>query len=203
MKKSLSLLLVIALMASLLAGCAGNTAPATEPATEPPVQETAAPTEAATEAPAVVEQLPNLMVMSGPTGVGAAKLMAEKVQAGEIAPDQIDAQMLENQLYTAGQPDVDLLIRTSGELRLSNFLPWQSAYAELVFDKTLWPDFDRACYLRALREFSARNRRFGGVTTNEKSEEKAPKIEIGLDYTFVPFETVEKKYLKLYEQWKK
>ena len=81
MKKSLSLLLVIALMASLLAGCAGNTAPATEPATEPPVQETAAPTEAATEAPAVVEQLPNLMVMSGPTGVGAAKLMADQETA--------------------------------------------------------------------------------------------------------------------------
>jgi len=103
--------------------------------------------------------------------VRAAKLMAEKVQAGEITPDQIDAEMLESQLYTVGQPDVDLLIRTSGELRLSNFLPWQSAYAELVFDKTLWPDFDRACYLRALREYSSRNRRFGGVTTNEKAEE--------------------------------
>lgn len=104
--------------------------------------------------------------------VRAARLMAEKVQAGEITPDQIDAEMMQNQLYTVGQPDVDLLIRTSGELRLSNFLPWQSAYAELVFDKTLWPDFDRACYLRALREFSARNRRFGGVTTNEKTEDK-------------------------------
>ena len=103
--------------------------------------------------------------------VRAAKLLAEKVQAGEIAPDQINAEMFEAQLYTAGQPDVDLLIRTSGEYRLSNFLPWQSAYAELVFDKTLWPDFDRACYLRALREYSSRNRRFGGVTTNEKAED--------------------------------
>ena len=103
--------------------------------------------------------------------VRAAKQLAEKVQSGEITPDQIDADALENQLYTTGQPDVDLLIRTSGELRLSNFLPWQSAYAELVFDKTLWPDFDRACYLRALREYSSRNRRFGGVTTNEKAED--------------------------------
>ena len=73
---------------------------------------------------------------------------------------------------------MDLLIRTSGELRLSNFLPWQSAYAEMVFDKTLWPDFDRAAYLKALREYASRNRRFGGVNikdktdTEEKAEEK-------------------------------
>lgn len=102
--------------------------------------------------------------------VRAAKLLAEKVQAGEITPDQISAEMFEAQLYTAGQPDVDLLIRTSGELRLSNFLPWQSAYAELVFDNILWPDFDRAAYLKALREFASRNRRFGGV----KAAEPAP-----------------------------
>ena len=104
--------------------------------------------------------------------VRAAKLLAEKVQSGEMTPDQIDAAALEAQLYTAGQPDVDLLIRTSGELRLSNFLPWQSAYAEMVFDKTLWPDFDRACYLKALREYASRNRRFGGVDAKEKTEEK-------------------------------
>ena len=58
---------------------------------------------------------------------------------------------------------MDLLIRTSGEQRLSNFLPWQTVYAEMVFDKTCWPDFDRAAYLRALREFAGRSRRFGGV----------------------------------------
>ena len=104
--------------------------------------------------------------------VRAAKLLAEKVQSGEITPDQIDAAMFESQLYTAGQPDVDLLIRTSGELRLSNFLPWQSAYAEMVFDRILWPDFDRAAYLRALREFASRNRRFGGVKADAPAEEK-------------------------------
>ena len=105
--------------------------------------------------------------------VRVAKLLAEKVQAGEIQPDQINAEMFEAQLYTAGQPDVDLLIRTSGEMRLSNFLPWQSAYAELVFDRILWPDFDRAAYLKALREFASRNRRFGGVETKEAAKDAA------------------------------
>lgn len=104
--------------------------------------------------------------------VRAAKLLAEKVQSGEMTPDQIDAAAFEAQLYTAGQPDVDLLIRTSGELRLSNFLPWQSAYAEMVFDRILWPDFDRASYLKALREYASRNRRFGGVKTETKAEEE-------------------------------
>lgn len=104
--------------------------------------------------------------------VRAARLLAEKVQAGELAPEQIDAQQLEAQLYTSGQPDVDLLIRTSGEYRLSNFLPWQSAYAEMVFDRIYWPDFDRAAYLKALREFASRNRRFGGVEPAQKAAEE-------------------------------
>ena len=103
--------------------------------------------------------------------VRAAKLLAEKVRAGEIEPEAIDAAALEAQLYTAGQPDVDLLIRTSGEMRLSNFLPWQTAYAEMVFDRTLWPDFDRACYLKALREYASRNRRFGGVDPKITTED--------------------------------
>ena len=104
--------------------------------------------------------------------VRAAQLLAQKVQTGELTPDAINADLFGEQLYTAGQPDVDLLIRTSGELRLSNFLPWQCAYAEMVFDKVLWPDFDRACYLKALREFASRNRRFGGVEPAEKTEDK-------------------------------
>ena len=74
-----------------------------------------------------------------------------------------DEAAIEAELYTAGQPNVDLLIRTSGEKRLSNFLPWQLAYAEMVFDPVLWPDFDRAQYLKDLREYAARDRRFGGV----------------------------------------
>ena len=103
--------------------------------------------------------------------VRAAKQLAQKVRDGELDVDDIDDELFGDALYTTGQPDVDLLIRTSGELRLSNFLPWQTAYAEMVFDKTLWPDFDRACYLRALRDFSSRNRRFGGVKTEKKTEE--------------------------------
>ena len=93
----------------------------------------------------------------------AAKRLAEKCAAGEIAPDGITEAALENELYTAGLPDVDLLIRTSGEVRTSNFLPWQTTYAEMIFDSILWPDYDRAAYLRNLRAYAARDRRFGGV----------------------------------------
>ena len=95
----------------------------------------------------------------------AVRKLAEKVAAGELKAEEIDEAAIENSLYTAGLPDVDLLIRTSGEMRTSNFLPWQTSYAEMVFDKTLWPDYDRAHYLKNLREYSARDRRFGGVKT--------------------------------------
>ena len=104
--------------------------------------------------------------------VRAAQRLADQVQKGELKPEEIGADAFAAQLYTAGQPDVDLLIRTSGEQRLSNFLPWQTAYAEMVFDRTLWPDFDRACYLKALREFASRSRRFGGVEAKKGTEEK-------------------------------
>ena len=93
----------------------------------------------------------------------AAKLLAEKVAAGEITPDDITEEAFAAQLYTNDSPDVDLLIRTSGEMRTSNFLPWQLAYAEMVFDSCYWPDFDRARYLRCLRTYAERDRRFGGV----------------------------------------
>lgn len=93
----------------------------------------------------------------------AARRLAEKVAAGELKPDEISEQSVEEMLYTAGIPDVDLLIRTSGEKRTSNFLPWQTAYAEMIFDPMLWPDYDRAHYLKNLREYAARDRRFGGV----------------------------------------
>ena len=92
----------------------------------------------------------------------AARRLAEKVQAGELRPEDVTEEAMEAELYTAGQPDVDLLIRTSAELRLSNFLPWQSAYAEFVFPEVLWPDFTVAHYDAALQEFASRNRRFGG-----------------------------------------
>lgn len=101
----------------------------------------------------------------------ATQALADRAQKGELQPEEITEELFAAQLYTADQPDVDLLIRTSGEFRLSNFLPWQTTYSEMVFDRTCWPDFDRACYLRALREYSSRNRRFGGITEQKESEE--------------------------------
>ncbi len=100
----------------------------------------------------------------------AARLLAEKAAAGELKPEEIDEAAMEQQLYTAGLPEVDLLIRTSGEVRTSNFLPWQSAYAEMIFDPVLWPDYDRAHYLKNLRQYAERDRRFGGVAAAEKTE---------------------------------
>ena len=93
----------------------------------------------------------------------AARLLAEEVKAGTIEPEDIDEDEFAAKLYTAGLPDVDLLIRTSGEMRTSNFLPWQLAYAEMVFDDCYWPDFDRAHYMKCLGVYAGRDRRFGGV----------------------------------------
>ena len=92
----------------------------------------------------------------------AARRLAEKAVAGEVAPEDIDEQAISNELQTHGLPDLDLLIRTSGEVRLSNFLLWQAAYAELLFLETLWPDFDEQAFADALSTYSARERRFGG-----------------------------------------
>ena len=98
----------------------------------------------------------------------AAKLIAQDVADGKITVDQITDQTIEDHLYTAGIPNVDLLIRTSGEMRTSNFLPWQLAYAEMIFDPVYWPDFDRAHYLNDLRIYASRNRRFGGVQEEQR-----------------------------------
>ena len=94
--------------------------------------------------------------------VRAARILAEKVRAGEMAPEDIDEQALSDCLYTGGLPEVDLLIRTSGEMRLSGFLLYQCAYAEFEFPETLWPDFTLEDYHRALEVFASRDRRFGG-----------------------------------------
>lgn len=91
----------------------------------------------------------------------AAKALAEKAKRGEIEPEAIDEDAFADELYTAGQPDVDLLIRTSGEMRLSNFLLWQCAYAEFLFPEKLWPDFTVQDYDEALSAFGGRQRRFG------------------------------------------
>lgn len=93
--------------------------------------------------------------------VGAARAIAEAVRSGQLDPDSIDEGVFAQHLLTAGMPDPDLVIRTSGERRLSNFLLWQSAYAELVFLDVLWPDFGDDHFREALREFARRERRFG------------------------------------------
>jgi undecaprenyl diphosphate synthase len=92
----------------------------------------------------------------------AAQGLAKQVAAGNLDPADIDEARLGSELATAGLPDLDLLIRTSGEKRLSNFLLWQAAYAELIFTDTLWPDFDEKAFNAALDEFAGRQRRFGG-----------------------------------------
>jgi undecaprenyl diphosphate synthase len=94
----------------------------------------------------------------------AARLLAEDVASGRLAPGEIDEEALARRLYTAPWPDPDLLIRTSGEMRISNFLLWQLAYAELYVTPVLWPDFTRRHLFEAILEFQRRDRRFGRVT---------------------------------------
>ncbi|MEB3183518.1 MAG: isoprenyl transferase [Cyanobacteriota bacterium] len=97
--------------------------------------------------------------------VRAARRLAEQVAAGSLDPQAIDEQRFSAELHTAGEVDPDLLIRTSGEQRISNFLLWQLAYAELHITDVLWPDFDAGALVSALTDFQGRNRRFGGVDT--------------------------------------
>ena len=89
------------------------------------------------------------------------RAIAEQAAAGRLTLDAIDEDCLARHLFTADMPDPDLLIRTSGEQRISNFLLWQCAYSELVFTKTLWPDFAKADLERAIDEYCGRERRYG------------------------------------------
>jgi undecaprenyl diphosphate synthase len=102
--------------------------------------------------------------------VQAVQALAREVAAGRLRPEDIDAGLFSRYLYTAGLPDPDLLIRTSGEYRLSNFLLWQSAYTELYLTETLWPDFREEDFLKALQSYQQRERRFG--LTQEQIEEQ-------------------------------
>ena len=95
--------------------------------------------------------------------VEAVRELAAKARRGEIDPAEITEQSLAQHLYTAQIPDPDLLIRTSGELRISNFLLWQCSYAEFVVTPTLWPDFRKPQFFEALEEYARRHRRFGGL----------------------------------------
>lgn len=95
--------------------------------------------------------------------VRAAQNFAKRVEAGECKPEDLTKEMFENELYSAGVPDPDLVIRPSGEQRISNFLLWQSAYSEFVYMDVLWPDFTPKDLDKAIAEFHRRNRRFGGA----------------------------------------
>lgn len=93
----------------------------------------------------------------------AVRQVSKKILEQQLKPEELSLEILEKHLYTSGIPPVDLLIRTSGEYRISNFLLWQAAYAEFIFIDTLWPDFDREDFERAMEEFLKRHRRFGSI----------------------------------------
>ncbi len=95
--------------------------------------------------------------------VRAAKLFAQDVKDSKLSIDDLDENKFEDYLYTKGLPPVDLLIRTSGEQRTSNYLPWQLAYAEFIFTPTAWPDFKKERFFECLEEYFTRSRRFGGI----------------------------------------
>jgi undecaprenyl diphosphate synthase len=95
--------------------------------------------------------------------VDAVRKLAERVKAGQLDPAGIDEQAISSSLYTAGMPDPDLLIRTAGEMRVSNYLLWQISYAELWVTPVCWPDFTTEVFHAALRDFAGRERRFGGL----------------------------------------
>jgi len=95
--------------------------------------------------------------------VGAVRKIAEKIKEGSLTVQEINETLISDFLFTTEMPDPDLLIRTSGEYRISNFLLWQIAYTEIYITPTLWPDFNREKYLAAIKDFQKRDRRFGGV----------------------------------------
>lgn len=95
--------------------------------------------------------------------IQAVKRIAQDFKTGALTVDEIDENLFSEYLYTRDMPDPDLLIRTSGEVRLSNFLLWQLAYSEFTFETMYWPDFDEVAYRKAIYEFQTRNRRFGAV----------------------------------------
>ncbi len=103
--------------------------------------------------------------------VDAARAIARRIATGELAPDAIDERLIQDNLYTRGMPDPDLLIRTAGEMRISNFLLWQISYAELYVTNVCWPEFTAAHFDEALATYARRQRRFGGL---EASSETSP-----------------------------
>jgi undecaprenyl diphosphate synthase len=104
--------------------------------------------------------------------VRATRLIAEKVKAGELDPKDITEQTVNDHLWTNFMPDPELLIRTGGELRISNYLLWQCAYSEFYFCDTYWPDFDEECLHKAIADYQSRQRRFGKTEAQVEAEEK-------------------------------
>jgi undecaprenyl diphosphate synthase len=105
---------------------------------------------------------------SRPELVDAARALAQQVKDGELSVEEIDEEAFADNLYTAGIPDPDLMIRTSGEQRISNYLLWQLSYSELYFTDVYWPDFREEQFYEALREYAKRKRRFGDITEKEE-----------------------------------
>ena len=95
--------------------------------------------------------------------VEAAKRIAKDAVSGALAPDELDEDKFASYLFQVGMPDIDLVIRTSGEMRISNFLLWHMAYSEMYFSDVLWPDFKREHFVAALLDYQSRNRRYGKV----------------------------------------
>ena len=111
--------------------------------------------------------------------VDAFNAILDELRNNGSSPHQVDEETISRHLYTAGLPDPDLLIRTSGEMRISNFLLWQIAYAEIYVTETLWPDFSRARLLEALIEYQKRERRYGGLSDAESSFSRAARAARG------------------------
>ena len=101
--------------------------------------------------------------------IEAVRTIAQKCRSGELDPEKIDEKCISDHLYTSAMPDPDLVIRTSGELRISNFLLWQISYAEFYVTDTLWPDFDRSAFDMAITAYAGRLRRFGDVNTQKSN----------------------------------
>jgi len=113
--------------------------------------------------------------------VDAVRRIARLIEQGELTADDVDEQLIADSLYTAGLPDPDLVIRTAGEMRLSNFLLWQISYAELFVSPVLWPDFRAEHLYEALRAYAARERRFGDVAPIRGRAEPRPTTDAGRD----------------------
>ncbi|MEN8200711.1 MAG: polyprenyl diphosphate synthase, partial [Thermodesulfobacteriota bacterium] len=101
--------------------------------------------------------------------IQGVRSLAEEVRCGRLSPDEIDEERIDASLYTAGLPDPDLLIRTGGEARLSNFLLWQASYAEIYFTDVMWPEFRKETFARAIAEYQGRERRFGRTSAQVQS----------------------------------